>query len=135
MAGAVLAGRVVGKGLTTTSGAGKSVSREETNERPISTRRVHRSLSMVQIQIPASSGSTPYHAVSVTAVFPVVYVAASTANTATVYVGPEGAQLQDLQAGDVFPYFDISPADIWAYTTSSSAQTIILTGHGDPEYH
>lgn len=118
--------------VLTSSGDLKSTGPETAPVAGKYSRGTRHGFAMFQIQIAASSANIPFHCVGTDAVFPIVYVAASLANTATVYVGPEGTQLQDLNAGDVFPYFDLSPQDIWAYTTSASAQTVVITGTGNP---
>jgi hypothetical protein len=77
-------------------------------------------------------GTTEVHAFLSNRRFRFAYISADVNNTAIVSFGPQGGCIHQLNPGDIWPWFDIAPDDIYAVAVSGT-QKLYFSGHGDPE--
>ena len=65
--------------------------------------------------------------------FPNAYIIADYANATSsyVYIGAQGAEVIQLAPGDIIPFTDVAPADIWVYGSTTGLKVYFM-GFGDP---
>lgn len=65
--------------------------------------------------------------------FPNAYIIADYANATSsyVYIGAQGAEVIQLAPGDIIPFTDVAPADIWVYGSTTGLKVYFI-GFGDP---